>query len=317
MKSEIEQILQQYVDVYGFVDVSTYKQERNKLHKDDLYSDYHFLEDYRTIITLSIPYPKRETRWKGKGFGILSRYSYGTDYHIVFRDILEKIVNDLKSLGIAAKASVDTGGVDERFAGYLSSMGCLGKNQFLIVKPYGTYSFLATILIDVDIETTIQIQDDCGTCTACISACPSGALDHGFDQNKCISHISQEKIPLSDTEIRHFKTMIYGCDICMKVCPKNRGIDIHKYPEFEPAGIENINIKELLRMSNKEYMDRYKSNASSWRGASVIKRNALCLIANQRLLDYQDEIKKSMEQLADNVWYNKTAKRVLEILNEE
>lgn len=317
MKQQMEHILQKYVSEYGFVSVSRYIQERDKLGKHDRYSDYHFLDGFNTIITLAIPYPTQEVNWKKKGYGILSRYSYGTDYHIVFRKILESISEELQSLGLQVKVSVDTGGVDERFAGYLANMGFLGHNQFLIVKPYGTYSFLATILIDYEIETTYRAQDDCGTCRNCIDACPSGALDNGFEQEKCISHISQEKIPFNEQQIKYFKTMIYGCDICMKVCPKNTGIDIHEYEEFEPSGIENINVKQLLHMSNKEYMRIYKNNASSWRGSSVIKRNALCLIANQRLYDYKEEIKKSMVNLSANLWYNETAERVLRILDEE
>ncbi|QMS85697.1 epoxyqueuosine reductase [Candidatus Xianfuyuplasma coldseepsis] len=314
MKQQIEAILQEYVEVYNFISVSEYKNHRSALDKSDGFSDYHYLEAYKTIITLAIPYPSKLVKWSGKGYGILSRYSYNVDYHLVFQRILDQITTKLSELNIQSKASVDISGVDERFAGYLSTMGFLGKNQYLIIPQYGTYSFLATILIDQDITSNIQPLDDCGTCRKCIDACPSGALDNGFEQDKCISHLSQEKIPFSDEEISYFKTMIYGCDICQRVCPKNGALDIHKYPEFEPSGIENINLKELLSMSNREYMKVYQNNASSWRGASIIKRNALCLIANQRLISYLPDIRKSMVILEDNLWYNETAKRVIAIL---
>ena len=110
--------------------------------------------------------------------------------------------------------------------------------------------------------------------------------------------------------------MIFGCDICQRVCPKNGAIDIHRYPEFEPTGIENINLRELLHWSNKEYMDVYGNNASSWRGASVVKRNALCLIANQKLPDFIPDIKASMKTLQDNAWYLATAELVLSLLEK-
>lgn len=314
MKTSISKILQKYVDHFNFVGVEEYQERRSKLELNDGFSDYHYLKGYKTIITLAIPYPKQEVKWQGKGYGILSRYSYNIDYHLVLGAIIKSICEELSQLGIQTKGSVDISGVDERFAGHLSTMGFLGKNQFLIIKEYGTYAFLGTILIDVDIPKNSMIQDDCGDCTRCITACPSGALDDGFNQDLCISHLSQEKIPFTETEIRYFKTMIYGCDICQKVCPKNTGIDIHKYPEFEPSGIENINLKEILLMSNKEFMDVYQHNACSWRGASIIKRNALCLIANHRLVSYKSIIEQSMVKLQDNLWYNKTAEKVLQIL---
>jgi len=314
MKQSVTKIIQKYVDTFNFISVEEYKQSRNQLRLEDGFSDYHFLKGYQTIITVAIPYPKEEVKWNKKGYGILSRYSYGVDYHLVFGAIIKQICSELEELGIKTKGTVDISGVDERYAGSLSTMGYLGKNQFLIIKEYGTYAFLGTILVDIDIATTIHTVDDCGDCRLCIDACPSGALDNGFNQERCISHLSQEKIPFTEQEIRYFKTMIYGCDICQKVCPKNNGIDIHKYPEFEPTGIENINLKDLLLMSNKEYMDIYKHNASSWRGASVMKRNALCLIANQRLVSYKSEIEQSMVKLQDNLWYNKTAELVLKIL---
>lgn len=317
MKQSVIDVLERHVDIYNFVPVSIYKQRRSDLGLTDGLSDYSFLEDYQSIITLAIPYPSKLEKWKKKGYGILSRYSYGEDYHRIFGRILDNITGELETLGIRAKASVDISGVDERFAGYLSSMGWLGKNQYLIIEGYGTYTFLATILIDQKMDTIIRVHDDCGSCTKCIDACPSGALDNGFEMDKCISHISQEKIPFDEEQISYFKTMIYGCDICQRVCPKNGAVDIHKYPGFEPTGIEHINLKEILEMSNRQYMKIYKHNASSWRGASIIKRNALCLAVNQRQTDLIPTIKKSMVNLADNVWYNKTAELVLSLLERK
>lgn len=317
MRDQVIDILKRHVDKYGFVRVAEYKRTRDALGKQDLYADYRFLDGFETIITLAIPYPTEEVKWKKKGYGRLSRYSYATDYHIVFGDILKRITTELNEIGIRTKASVDTGGVDERWAGHLSNMGWLGKNQFLIIEDYGTYSFLATILVDVPLDTEHRLHDDCGDCRKCIDACPSGALDEGFNQDLCISHLSQEKIPLTDTEIGYFKTMIYGCDICMKACPKNTGIDIHKYDAFEPTGIENVHLKSLLHMTNKEYMAVYGNNASSWRGASVIKRNALAMIYNHRLYHLKDDITASMETLKDNPWYLETAKLVLKKIDEK
>lgn len=317
MKEKIYDILSQHVDAYSNVSVKTYIKNRSRLGKNDSFSDFEKLQKYKTILTLAIPYPSKEVKWSGKGYGILSRYSYHLDYHIVFRAILKQIEEKLQALDIVSYASVDISFVDERYAAYLSGLGYLGKNQFLIHKEYGSYLYLATILIDQELEADNIEYDDCKDCNLCVEACPSNALDNGFDQSLCISNISQEKKELSEKEISYFKTMIYGCDICQKVCPKNKGVDIHHYKEFEPSGIENINIIKLLEMSNKEYKEIYGQNASSWRGATIIKRNALCLIANQGLKEHCEKIVKSMADFKDVLWYNKTAINVLKLLDRE
>ncbi len=314
--TNMEKVLQKYVDVYGFISTSEYIKHHRNISRSN--QDYSFLDGYKTIITLSIPYPKDEVKWKGKGYGVLSRYSYHIDYHLVYKELLRNIERELCKLEITTFGSVDTTELDERFAASLSKIGYLGKNQFLINKEYGTYNYLATILIDREVPKTIDLElEDCGNCTKCIEACPSNALDNGFEESKCISYLSQSKKPFDETEISFFKTMIYGCDICQKVCPKNKSIMNHKYLEFEPSGIENIHIGTLLKMSNKEYKKIYGNNASSWKGATIIKRNALCLIANQKLVNLKPQIKESMLKFKDVLWYNKTAEKVLEILERE
>lgn len=314
MKNKIINILTKYVEIFGFVSIDEYLRKRSLLNLNDGYNNEKLFKPYKTIITLGIAYPSKEVKWLGKGYGVLSRYSYNIDYHIVFKNILDNIVKEFSKLGINSYASVDTSFVDERYASYLSGIGYLGKNQFLINKTYGSYIYLATVLVDIPIKKDYIEYDSCLDCNLCIEACPTHALDNGFDQNKCISYLTQEKKPFTKDEIKGIKTMIYGCDICQKVCPKNYGIDFHIHEEFEPSGIENVNISKLLGYSNKEYKEIYGKNASSWKGASIIKRNALCLIANQELTDYLDKVIKSMNDYKDVPWYKETAKKVIEIL---
>lgn len=317
MKNKIYNILHKYVSTYSHVSVDQYIKERRRLNKNDAFSSFEKLSPYKTILTLGIPYPSQPVKWQGKGYGILSRYSYNIDYHIVFRAILKEIDKELHNLNIKTYSSVDISFIDERYGCYLSGIGYLGKNQFLINKEFGSYMYLATILIDTELQDDLQQYDSCLNCTKCIDACPSNALDNGFNQDLCISSLSQMKKELTETEIKYFKTMIYGCDICQTVCPKNKGIDVHLHKEFEPSGIENIEIEELLKMSNREYKNIYKDNASSWRGATIIKRNALCLIANQGLTQHREKIVKSMADFKDVLWYNKTAINVLKMLDRE
>jgi epoxyqueuosine reductase len=315
MNEKIIKILKQHVEVFGSVSIENYIE---KLEDEfGIKPDLTFFDGYQTIITLGIGYPSKPTKFSGKGFGILSRYSYGTDYHIVFDKIISNIIKELKILGIKAKGNVDISPLHERFAAKCSSLGFIGKNDFLIHKEYGSYLYLGTILVNNDVQIEQSIVDDCGDCTICIDACPSDALTNGFEESKCISGISQEKIPFSIDEIKYFKTMIYGCDICQRVCPKNKGVNFTKHQEFEPSGIENINLLELLEMSNKEYMAIYKNNASSWRGPLVLKRNALCLLANQKQYGAIDKIKESKMKYKSVLWYNKTADLVIKMLERE
>lgn len=311
---EIQNILANEVDVYGFVSIEEYLKKSALANKEVRFLRTPDINEFQTIITLGLSYPSIETPYKGTGYGLLSRYSYQLDYHIVFRSILDRIEKQLNNIGIRTFSSVDISDIDERFASYLAKIGFLGKNQFLINKRYGSYLYLATILIDLKIDTIPTVLDDCGTCRKCINACPTNALDNGFDESRCLSSITQSKREFSLEEISHLTTMIYGCDICQKVCPKNKGIDFHLHKEFEPSGIENINLIKLLEMSNREYLDVYGNNASSWRGSLVIKRNALCLIANQLLVEAIPQINQSMIKYHDVLWYNKTAQKVLNIL---
>ena len=317
MKELISNILEKHVDVYGFVKISEYLEKRSSYGKEDSFTRIPDFNKYKTIIVLGLSYPSKEIEYKGKGYGLLSRYSYNTDYHLMFKKVFREIEKELDSLSIRSHFSVDVSDIFEKQAASLANIGYLGKNQLLINKKYGTYLNLATILVDIDISKNIEVSDDCGECTLCIDACPSSALDEGFNRSLCISDISQEKNILSSEEISYFKEMIYGCDICQKVCPKNSGIDFHLHPEYEPSGIENVNLIELLNMSNKEFKEVYGRNACNWTGPLVLKRNALCAIGNQKLVEAIPHIKKSIEKYKNVSWYNETANQVLKMLESE
>jgi len=317
MKDLLSSILEKHVDVFGFVSISEYLKQRSFYGKKDSFSRIPDFDKYRTIIVLGLSYPSKTVGYKGKGYGVLSRYSYNTDYHLVLKDVYKDIKKEFDKLNIMSHFSVDVSDIFEKQAATLANIGYIGKNQLLINEKFGSYLNLGTILVDIDLSKNISILDDCGDCTLCIDACPSSALDNGFDRSLCISDISQEKNILNNTEISYFKTMIYGCDICQKVCPKNKGIDFHLHPEAEPTGIENIDLVKLLNFSNKQFKEVYGNNACSWTGPLVLKRNALCAIGNQNLVETIPEIKKSIKKYETVLWYNKTATKVLKMLESE
>jgi len=318
MKEKVSSILRKHVDLFGYVSISEYLEKRSFYGTKDSFDRIPNFNTYKTIIVLGLSYPSEEVEYKGKGYGMLSRYSYNTDYHVVLRNVFSSIKKELDLLSIKSHFSVDVSDILEKQAAMLAGLGYLGKNQLLINKKYGTYLNLATILVDIEIEKDeILVQDNCDGCRICIDACPSSALDNGFNREQCISDISQEKLFLSDKEITYFDTVIYGCDICQKVCPKNKGIDFHLHNEYEPSGIENIDLVKLLNITNREFKDIYGNNASSWTGALVLKRNAICAIGNQGIKGATEDIKKSIDKYKDVPWYNETAKKVLKMLEGE
>lgn len=313
MKNKIERILEKHIDAYSFVSTKEYILTRQSLQKNDPFDEYSKLDGYKTIITLGLSYSSEHLSYE-EGFGRLSRYSYGTDYHMIMRNRLKMIEDKLKSLGIQTLSSVDTGFIDERWAGYVSGLGMLGKNQYLIHKKFGGHLYLATILIDFSIDKEFTVLDSCGDCDLCVKACPTNALDGGFIQDRCISETTQSKKELTDTEMGHINTLVYGCDICQRVCPKNEGINFTHNQEFTPTGIEQVPLKKILQMTNKEYQNIYGSNASSWKGPLIIKRNALCLLMNKGDTSSIPIIQESIDKYSNVLWYNSVAKRVLEKL---
>lgn len=313
MKKKIEDILKKYIDAYSFVSTNEYKETRKSLQKNDSFDDYSSLVGYQTIITLGLGYSSDYLQYQ-EGYGRLSRYSYGTDYHLVMRDRIKKIEKELTELQIETYSSVDTGPIDERWAAYVSGLGMLGKNQYLIHRELGGYLYLATILINVDIEKEFIVLDSCGECDLCVRSCPTNALDGGFIKERCISETTQSKKELTNDEMKHINLLIYGCDICQIVCPKNEGINFTHNKEFTPKGIEQVSLKGILQMSNNEYHNIYKDNASSWKGPLIIKRNALCLLMNKGDTTSIPLIQESIGKYHDVLWYNSVAKRVLEKL---
>jgi len=191
MKETISKILEKYVDTFGFVKIDEYLENRTSYGKVDSFIRITDFEKYKTIIVLGLCYPSKTVEYKGNGYGLLSRYSYNTDYHIVFKNIFKQIEKEFDKLNIKTHFSVDVSDIYEKQAAVLANLGYIGKNQLLINKKYGSYLNLATILIDIDIEISrnLQIVDDCGECKLCIDACPSNTLDNGFNRELCISNI--------------------------------------------------------------------------------------------------------------------------------
>lgn len=205
----------------------------------------------KSVVSLLYNYfPKQEL---GGSTYKIARYAYGEDYHTVVREKLNTFMDELRSAigDVNGRAFVDSAPVMERAWAKRSGLGWIGKNSLLLNREAGSYFFLAELIIDLELNYDGPIKDYCGTCTACMDACPTDAIPEPYvvDGSKCISYFTielKEEIP-SDVHGK-FDNWIFGCDICQEVCPWNRFAKPHEEPRFDPP-------KELRSMTTNDWRE--------------------------------------------------------------
>lgn len=216
----------------------------------------------------------------------LSKSTWGMDYHLVLKEKMERLIQEIKKVkDFEYKYFVDTGPLIDRELAKKAGIGYYGKNCSILNDEYGSFIFLGYILTDLELEYSNEVEEKCGECMLCIKACPTGALEDPYTLNpkKCISYLTQTKnnIPRNLREKMGMK--IYGCDTCQLVCPKNKDIKVPNHEEFIPDKTGGyISLEELLYISNKEFKKRYGHMAGSWRGKTILKRNAIIALGNMK-----------------------------------
>jgi len=232
------------------------------------------LEDAKSVIVCLFPYYVGNIESSN-----ISKYTYGLDYHKIIAKKLEQIGEYLKGKinDFIYKAYVDSGPLVDRYLAYKAGLGFYGINTHIINEKYGSYVFIGYIINNYDFESDKAIERTCMQCKRCIMACPGSAIADDFSINpfKCRSYISQKKGELSELEkdILRKDNLIFGCDICQDVCPHNKMIKKTNISEFKDNLIFSIDYDELLAISNKEFIRRYKNRAFSWRGKKILLRN--------------------------------------------
>ncbi len=207
--------------------------------------------DAKSVISLSMNYYPREKQ--NSNAPSISKYAYGTDYHIVIKEKLKallKILNE-KIGEIHGRAFVDSAPVAERAWAAKSGMGWIGKNSLLITPSKGSFYFLAELIVDVELEPDLPIKDYCGTCTRCIDACPTQAIVEPriVDGSRCISYYTIElKEAIPDEMEGKMNGWAFGCDICQDVCPWNSFATPHEEKALEAK-------PELIKMNRGEWME--------------------------------------------------------------
>lgn len=249
----------------------------------------HVLNDARGVLMLGTSYRTAEPAQRGPGQGRLSRYAWGTaDYHDVIHDRLRSLRRFLEDLvpGAAVRGVVDTAPLLEREFAQLAGLGWIGKNTMLINRQAGSWLFLSALLTDQELTCDSPLAaNHCGTCQACLDACPTGAFPQPYvlDAKRCISYLTIELRGMIDAELRkHTGNWLFGCDVCQDVCPWNRDAPPSNEPSFCPTPNANpVELAELFELSDEQFRDRFR-RTPLWRAKRRgILRNAAIVLGNQ------------------------------------
>lgn len=264
------------------------------MHGEMQYMENHFdkrldptklVEDSKSVISLLLNYYPSEIQ-KDATAPKISKYAYGTDYHFVIKDKLKHLLNFIREeIGdVSGRAFVDSAPVLDKAWAAKSGLGWIGKHSNLLTQQVGSFYFIAELIIDLDLEYDSPVTDHCGSCTACIDACPTQAIVDPYvvDGSKCISYFTIElknEIPIHAQG--QFDDWMFGCDICQDVCPWNKFSKPHNEPLFNPH-------PELLSMSKKEWEEITQEVFSEIFKKSAVKRTKFTgLLRNIQFLKHK------------------------------
>lgn len=238
------------------------------------------LPNAHSVVSLALNYFISISHSKDLQTGKISRYAWGDDYHLVMTSRIQQLVDCIKSEKPDAEARlyVDTGPVMDKAWAVRAGIGWMGKHTNVITKEYGSWVFLGEIILDLELEYDEPMADFCGTCTACIQACPTDAIVEPYllDSTRCISYLTIEhKGPIPDDLKPKFDNWVYGCDICQDVCPWNRFQQPTDEKSFIPRS-ENLEprLDDLTRISAEEFTRRFKKSPIKRTKREGIVRNA-------------------------------------------
>ncbi len=232
----------------------------------------------KSVISLVYNYYPEKDLAKNDDYKI-AKYAYGEDYHFVIKDKLKNFMELIQDeIGeVSGRAFVDSAPVMERALAKRSGLGWIGKNSLLLNREMGSFFFLAELILDLPLEHDGPMKDYCGTCTACMDACPTDAIPQPYvvDGSKCISYFTielKEEIP---TDVKgKFENWIFGCDICQDVCPWNRFSKPHDEKRFQPnEGLSSMTKNEWQEITEDVFQKVFKKSAVKRTKLEGLKRN--------------------------------------------
>ena len=249
----------------------------------------HVLDGVRSIVMLAMNYRTADPTEPAAGQGAVARYAWGSrDYHDVLHERLKQLAMFLQAMvpQASVRGVVDTAPLLEREFAQLAGLGWIGKNTLLLNKEHGSWFFLAALLTDQELDyDDPQDADHCGTCRACLDACPTGAFPQPYllDASRCISYLTIELRDAIPAGLREgIGDWLFGCDICQEVCPWNRRAPLSEESAFAP--IERLHPAELTQffgLSDAEFRQLFR-HSPLWRPRRRgLLRNAAIVLGNQ------------------------------------
>ena len=247
------------------------------------------LDGVRSIVMLAMNYRTAEPAAPREGEGRVSRYAWGeADYHDLIRERLNALMEFLRARepAAAARGVVDTAPLLEREFAELAGLGWIGKNTLLINRHAGSWFFLAAVLTDIELAyDTARETDHCGTCRACLDACPTGAFPQPYvlDASRCISYLTIELREAVPHELRSgVGEWLFGCDVCQEVCPWNSRAPLSRQATFGPReGNDPMDIVALFDLDEAAFRARFRQTPL-WRPRRRgLLRNAAIVLGNR------------------------------------
>jgi epoxyqueuosine reductase len=267
----------------GFLEVEAPRLEswlNKNQHGQMSYMENHFdkrlnpillVDDAKSVISLLLNYyPSEEQNFDSYK---ISKYAYGQDYHFVIKEKLTELLYTIQTeIGaVSGRAFVDSAPVLDKAWAAKSGLGWIGKNSNLITQKTGSFYFIAELIIDLELDYDYATTDHCGTCTACIDACPTEAIVSPYvvDGSKCISYFTIELKDNLPQEMKgNFNDWMFGCDVCQDVCPWNRFSKPHSEPLFNPN-------PELVSFTKKDWEEITDDTFKKVFANSAVKRTKL------------------------------------------
>jgi epoxyqueuosine reductase len=286
------------LDVVGAAPVAPYEETERHIRERrerGLFADMRFtmaqpevschpeqlLPNARTVVSAALCYYADEPE-RPPGHGRLPRYTW----YDAYTELREKLDELGQRLGGDYRVLVDENQHVDREAAARSGVGFYGKNTLLITRRFGSWVVLGTLVTDRELEPTTPLALDCGSCTLCIEACPTGALDEPgtLDATKCLSYWTQSAHDPPEAYREALESQVYGCDICQDVCPWNRGIEKRRAGQPLPTNAEpHVDLVDWLDSDPSELRRRYARLYVPRNDGRFLQRNARIALANEQV----------------------------------